>query len=228
MQCVGACEQQFVRPRVAGKRVVLRNASQSSSFMSGAPLAKGRAARGLAHLQGRTSLSEPRRSDCIAALQRPQPRVALGLALQGLATAAIDVSDGLLADLGHILEASGVSAQLKIAALPAPTLERDAYLSGGDDYELVFTVPAQARTAVAELATELALPLTRIGSIMAGPTVSIELHDLKGRIVEPPHRGYDHFMSPLEAGTVSPDMSLPEAGTVSPDMSLPEAGTVSP
>jgi thiamine-monophosphate kinase len=212
---------------VAAGKALRRGGARAGDeiWVSGQP---GRAALGLAHLQGRTSLSEPRRSDCIAALQRPQPRVALGLALQGLATAAIDVSDGLLADLGHILEASGVSAQLKIAALPAPTLERDAYLSGGDDYELVFTVPAQARTAVAELATELALPLTRIGSIMAGPTVSIELHDLKGRIVEPPHRGYDHFMSPLEAGTVSPDMSLPEAGTVSPDMSLPEAGTVSP
>jgi thiamine-monophosphate kinase len=71
-------------------------------WVSGRP---GRAALGLAHLQGRIRLDEPELSDCIAALQRPQPRVALGLALQGLATSAIDVSDGLLADLGHILEA---------------------------------------------------------------------------------------------------------------------------
>ncbi len=188
---------------VASGKALRRSGARAGDdvWVSGKP---GQAALGLAHLQGRTALSEPHRADCIAALQRPQPRVALGLALQGLATAAIDVSDGLLADLGHILEASAVSAQLTIAVPPAPTLERDAYLSGGDDYELVFTVPAQARTAVTALATKLALPLTRIGSILAGPRGSIELRDLEGRIVEPPHRGYDHFMSLPEAGTVAP------------------------
>ncbi|MBI5108068.1 MAG: thiamine-phosphate kinase [Rhodocyclales bacterium] len=168
-------------------------------WVSGWP---GRAALGLAHLQGRTVLDQARRADCIAALQRPQPRVALGLALQGLASAAIDVSDGLLADLGHILEASGVSAQVKIGVPPAPTPERDAWLSGGDDYELVFTAPAQARTAVAALATELALPLVHIGSVTTGPAGSIELRDLEGRIVEPPRRGYDHFADgPAPAGS---------------------------
>jgi thiamine-monophosphate kinase len=85
---------------VAAGKALRRSGARAGDeiWVSGQP---GRAALGLAHLQGRTSLSEPRRSDCIAALQRPQPRVALGLALQGLATAAIDVSDGLLADLGH-------------------------------------------------------------------------------------------------------------------------------
>jgi thiamine-monophosphate kinase len=76
-------------------------------WVSGMP---GRAARGLAHLQGRLALSGAERADCLAALHRPQPRVALGLALRGIASAAIDVSDGLLADLGHILAQSGVAA----------------------------------------------------------------------------------------------------------------------
>jgi thiamine-monophosphate kinase len=149
--------------------------------------------------------------------------------LQGLATAAIDVSDGLLADLGHILESSGVSAQLKIAALPAPTLERDAYLSGGDDYELAFTASLTKHADIAALSQTLGLALAAIGTIEAGPAGRMDVFDAAGTPINAPRRGYDHFMSPLEAGTVSPDMSLPEAGTVSPaDMSLPEAGTVSP
>ncbi len=90
-------------------------------WVSGRP---GRAALGLAHLQGRTVLAEPQLSDCLAALNRPQPRVALGLALRGLATAAIDVSDGLLADLGHILDASGVAAQLQFAVSLPPTFSK--------------------------------------------------------------------------------------------------------
>jgi thiamine-monophosphate kinase len=159
-------------------------------WVSGRP---GRAALGLAHLQGRTVLDEARRADCIAALQRPQPRVALGLALQGLATAAIDVSDGLLADLGHILEASGVSAQLKIAALPAPTLERDAYLAGGDDYELVFTAPLAKHADIAALSQTLGLALACIGRIEAGPAGRMDVFDADGTPVDVPRRGYDHF-----------------------------------
>jgi thiamine-monophosphate kinase len=196
-------------------------------WVSGRP---GRAALGLAHLQGRFRLDEPELADCIAALQRPQPRVALGLALQGAATAAIDVSDGLLADLGHILEASGVAAQLKVAVPPAPTFARDAWLAGGDDYELVFTVPPAQHADIAALSQVLGLALTCIGRIEAGAAGRIDLTGRDGAPIEAPRRGYDHFMSLPEAGTVSPaDMSLPEAGTVSPaDMSLPEAGTVSP
>lgn len=159
-------------------------------WVSGQP---GRAALGLAHLQGRTVLSEPRRANCIAALQRPQPRVALGLALQGLATAAIDVSDGLLADLGHILESSGVAAQLKIAVPSAPTLERDTYLSGGDDYELVFTVPAARQADVENLSQTLGLALTRIGRIEGGPTGRMDVFDSDGKLVNAARRGYDHF-----------------------------------
>jgi thiamine-monophosphate kinase len=159
-------------------------------WVSGQP---GRAALGLANLQGRTALSEPLLSDCVAALQRPQPRVTLGLALQGLATAAIDVSDGLLADLGHILEASAVSAQLKIAVPPAPTLERDAWLSGGDDYELVFTVPLAKHADIVALSQTLGLALTCIGRIEAGPAGRMDVFDADGTPIDVPRRGYDHF-----------------------------------
>jgi len=196
-------------------------------WVSGQP---GRAAMGLAHLQGRIRLDEPELSDCLAALHRPQPRVALGLALQGRATAAIDVSDGLLADLGHILDASGLSASLKIAVTcprsgvpgtqgePAPTFARDAWLAGGDDYELVFTAPAPKHAEIDALGQGLGLALTCIGRIEDGPVGRIDLTDADGTPIAASRRGYDHFMSPLEAGTVSPaDMSRPEAGTVSQD-----------
>jgi thiamine-monophosphate kinase len=177
---------------VAAGKALRRNGARAGDdiWVSGRP---GRAALGLAHLQGRTVLDEARRADCIAALQRPQPRVALGLALRGLATAAIDVSDGLLADLGHILEASAVSAQLKIAVPPAPTLERDAWLSGGDDYELVFTVPLAKHADIVALSQTLGLALTCIGHIEAGPAGRMDLFDAAGAPVTAPRRGYDHF-----------------------------------
>jgi thiamine-monophosphate kinase len=180
-------------------------------WVSGTP---GRAALGLAHLQGRIVLAEPQLADCLAALHRPQPRVELGLALRGLATAAIDVSDGLLADLGHILDASGVAARLRLAvspkgtssgASPAPTFPDECLLSGGDDYELAFTVPAARRTDVEALADALSLALTRIGTIETGTPGAIDLRDLDDRPVEVAQRGYDHFMSRRGAGTVSQD-----------------------
>jgi thiamine-monophosphate kinase len=187
-------------------------------WVSGHP---GRAALGLAHLQGQTVLSEPALTDCLAALHRPQPRVALGLALRGLATAAIDVSDGLLADLGHILKASNVAARLQPAVLPAPTLlapharnpgslpptggltsawdgpaptfERDCYLSGGDDYELVFTASATRHAEIVALAASLALPLTCIGNIAAGIPGQLTVLDATGQPLDIARRGYDHF-----------------------------------
>ncbi len=162
-------------------------------WVSGHP---GRAALGLAHRQGHARLAEPRLSECLAALDRPQPRVALGLALRGLASAAIDVSDGLLADLGHILEASGVSAELQIPDLPPPGIERECLLAGGDDYELVFTAPAARRGEVAALSAQLALPLTRIGHVeatSAGVLPRLSLRDAEGQPIEIGHRGWDHF-----------------------------------
>lgn len=173
-----------------------------SIWISGRP---GQAALGLAHLQGRTSLTGTQLADCLAALHRPQPRLALGLVLRGLATAAIDVSDGLLADLGHILARSALAARLQIPGLPAAGLERDCWLSGGDDYELLFTAPAARDADVAALAATLRLPLTRIGQITAGPPGELILHDADGATITPARRGFDHFMSPPQAGAASQD-----------------------
>lgn len=159
-------------------------------WVSGCP---GRAALGLAHLQGRLVLDDSRRNDCVAALLRPQPRVALGLALHGLASACIDVSDGVLADLGHILEASGVAATLRLAVSPAPTPDEQAWLAGGDDYELLFTASPGRHGELETLAGHLGLPLTAIGCIEDGTPGAIDLRDLAGRPVAFGRRGYDHF-----------------------------------
>ncbi|OHC69193.1 MAG: thiamine-phosphate kinase [Rhodocyclales bacterium GWA2_65_20] len=177
----------------AGQALRRAGAKQGDSiWVSGKP---GRAALGLAHLQGRTRLAEPALTECLAALHRPQPRVSLGLALRGIASAAIDVSDGLLADLGHLLEQSGLAARLHIPNLPAAGLERDCWLSGGDDYELLFTAAAAFDSDIAALADKLELPLTRIGEIVTGAPGGIVLRDDGGNVVTPASRGYDHFMS---------------------------------
>ena len=134
-------------------------------------------------------------------MHRPQPRVELGLALRGIATAAIDVSDGLLADLGHVLEASKVSADLRIDHLLAPCAEvdlslpqvRDCVLAGGDDYELAFTAPVERRAAVEALASHLRLALTRFGSIAASGPDRITLRDSEDAPVPLGRLGYDHF-----------------------------------
>jgi len=160
----------------------------------------GDAALALAHLQDRITLSAAELSACLPALHQPQPRVALGLALRGVATGAIDISDGLLADLGHILEASQVGAQLDFAALPtspvlyghlSSPLARQCVLSGGDDYELCFTVPAARHAELPEIAARLNLPLTSIGKIVAGRGCIV--HDAAGNPLNVEAGGYDHF-----------------------------------
>jgi thiamine-monophosphate kinase len=184
--CVTICGE------VPNGQALLRSGAQAGDqiWVSGAP---GRAAQGLAHLQGQTLLAEPALTDCLAALHRPQPRVELGIALRGLATAAIDVSDGLLADLGHILTASGRAATLRIAVLPAPSFAREAYLSGGDDYELLFTAPSARHGEVVALAAHLDLPLHCIGSITPGTPGHLAVFDATGAPVDIVRRGYDHF-----------------------------------
>ena len=156
----------------------------------------GDAALALAHLQGHIALSETQFAACAPRLHQPQPRVALGLALRGLANSAIDVSDGLLADLGHILDASQVGAEIEIEALPVSRLlleqeQQRLALSGGDDYELCFTVPAARRAEVERISAQLALPLTRIGKIVAGQGCIV--HDAAGNPLDIEVGGYDHF-----------------------------------
>lgn len=159
----------------------------------------GDAALALAHLQGRIRLPEAGFAACAPRLHQPQPRVALGLALRGLASSVIDVSDGLLADLGHILDASQVGAEIGLEAIPASetlrSLPRDitqsCILSGGDDYELCFTVPAVRRAEVERLSPQLDLALTRIGKIVAGRGCVV--HDAAGNSLDIGVGGYDHF-----------------------------------
>jgi thiamine-monophosphate kinase len=132
-------------------------------------------------------------------LDRPEPRVALGIALSEIASAAIDVSDGLLADLGHVLAASGCGATLWVDRLPRSPSLADApagrmlegQLSGGDDYELCFSVAPERLAALQAMATHSAVPLTEIGVIEARPGIRCRRDD--GSPYEPGVRGYDHF-----------------------------------
>lgn len=170
-------------------------------WVSGRP---GRAALGLAQVRGLTMLAEIGRAECLAALHRPQPRLALGVALRGIASSAIDVSDGLLADLGHILERSGVGAIVDVAAVPADGLDgmcndaelvRNSLLAGGDDYELIFTAAAERRDEIDALAQRLRLPLTRIGRITDESAGSLSLREADGSLTVPVRRGYQHFVT---------------------------------
>jgi thiamine-monophosphate kinase len=193
-----------ITPTVFGEvpqdRTLTRSGAKAGDelWVSGAP---GRAALGLAHLQGRTRLDLAAQADCVAALARPQPRVALGLALRGLASAAIDISDGLLADIGHILECSKLAADIEYARLPRAALDacpdealaRSCLLAGGDDYELAFAAPPAHREKISALVRALQLPLTMIGRTRAGTAGEIALLDAQGQAMPIGRRGYDHF-----------------------------------
>jgi thiamine-monophosphate kinase len=160
----------------------------------------GDAALALAHLQGHIMLSDPEYAACAAALHQPQPRIALGLALRGIANSAIDISDGLLADLGHILDASQLAARLDFSALPvSPALRgrlqhplaMQCVLSGGDDYELCFTAPAAQHAEILDIAARLKSPLTHIGTIVSG--LGCRVLDAAGEPINIGATGYDHF-----------------------------------
>jgi len=160
----------------------------------------GDAALALAHLQGRITLSGSQISCCIQSLQQPQPRVALGLALRGLANSAVDISDGLLADLGHILDSSAVAAEIGLMLLPVSSLMshyvqqpmgRHFVLSGGDDYELCFTAPVTHHAEIKSIGSRLELPLTCIGKVVAGRGCVV--HDASGNLINMDNGGYDHF-----------------------------------
>ncbi len=166
-------------------------------WVSGWP---GLAALGLRHLLDGTPLDAEWRDTCVEALERPQPRVALGLALRGVARAMLDVSDGLAGDLAHILERSACGAVLDEAALPLAraqaacgdtALAQRCVLAGGDDYELLFCAAPGERDAVAAISKQLNLPLSRIGTCVAQPGLQLQQRD--GAIVALPARGFDHF-----------------------------------
>jgi thiamine-monophosphate kinase len=131
----------------------------------------------------------------------PQPRVRLGPRLLGVASAAMDISDGLVADLGHLARVSGVSAVVEEALVPLSPAGRAAvkrhrdllprFLTGGDDYEILFTAPPSTASAIAALAKELDLPLTRIGAVKAGKGVTVLDAAGAPRTFEKP--GWTHF-----------------------------------
>lgn len=134
-----------------------------------------------------------------AALARPTPRLALGQALVGLASACIDLSDGLLADLGHVCQASGLGARLDLARLPAsaavaalPDEERwPLQIAGGDDYELCFTIDPEQASRLGDLSERLDLSLTDVGCLEPGREVRCLRAD--GSEYRPPRRGFEHF-----------------------------------
>jgi thiamine-monophosphate kinase len=165
----------------------------------------GDAALALAALQQRTTLAPEALSAARQKLEAPEPRIDLGLRLRGVATAAIDISDGLTGDVAHILDASHVGARIDLAALPRTAalaaqlggverpLALSCLLAGGDDYELCFTAPPASRDRIAAIAAELALPLTRIGVITA--TSGLDVRDESGRSLGALPPAFDHFAS---------------------------------
>lgn len=166
--------------------------------------ALGSAALGLAHLQKKLVLPDAVLADCLKALHQPQPRLAIGMRLRGIAHSCIDISDGLVADLAHILKASGVGAEIDLENIPClasvtqllveqslhSSVFQQAMLAGGDDYELCFTAPKHKRGEVEALGLQLGLPVTCIGEIRAGTGVQV---NYLNQPVSFTKRGFDHF-----------------------------------
>lgn len=160
----------------------------------------GDAALAVAHRRGLLKLAEGDYMEAVMRLYEPIPRVKLGQALRGLATSAIDISDGLLSDLGHICALSKVGATVESERLPVSAIGAKhvdtpagltAVVAGGDDYELCFTAPASARDSIEDLTEVLGIPLTRIGEIRKGKGVSLLGEDDKPIAID--GRGFDHF-----------------------------------
>ena len=179
-------------------RLLRRNgaAAGDALFVSGTI---GDAALGLAIKLGR--LKAKGGADLLARLHYPEPRVALGQRLLGVASAALDVSDGLVQDAGHIAETSGLAIEIEAGRVPLSSAAASILadhpdrladiLSGGDDYELVFSGPARAEAAIQALATELGVPIARIGRLLPGSGVTVL--DYAGRPMPLARGGYQHF-----------------------------------
>lgn len=156
----------------------------------------GDAAIGLRVLRG-LAVTEDEALELVGRYRTPSPRLVLGQALRGLASSAIDVSDGLVADLAHICAESKVAAVIHGATLPLSDVARgvpgarEAALTGGDDYELLFTAPSARRSAVECLASRVGHAITRIGSMKEGAGVRVVEAD--GQPIALPRQGWRHF-----------------------------------
>jgi thiamine-monophosphate kinase len=189
---VGACG--FVPPGQALTRAGARPGDRI--YVSGV---LGEAGLALPMLRGQLELPEEYQAAVLERFHRPWPRVREGLALRGLASACIDISDGLLADLGHVLEQSGVGARIDLSRLPVSpaydtvfsALGWDTALAAGDDYELCFTLPPAREQALHRAAAGFAGSLSWIGEIEA--EAGLRIMDEAGRPYRPARRGYDHF-----------------------------------
>lgn len=185
---------------VAPGQTLRRDAAQAGDdiWVSGA---LGDARLALAAYRNELAVDNATLAAAAERMHAPMPRVALGLALLGIAHAAIDVSDGLIGDLGHILKRSNVGATLSVDLLPiGPMLSRRAEdvrrrfaLAGGDDYELCFTAPQNKREAVLAAAISTSTPVTCVGSIDAAP--GLRLVDENGAPLDLHLTSFDHFAS---------------------------------
>ena len=138
-------------------------------------------------------------SAVIERLEWPQPRIALGIGLRGVASAAIDVSDGLAGDLGHVLKSSRLAATIQWDAVPRSqvlqgldvALQQRCVFTGGDDYELLFAAPRSAAGAVEAAARAAGVAVVRIGNLQSGQGLAVVGSD--GRSVDIAARAFDHF-----------------------------------
>ncbi|MBI1985440.1 MAG: thiamine-phosphate kinase [Rhodospirillales bacterium] len=194
---------------VAKGREIRRNGARAGDliYISGTI---GDATLGLKVMQdGIAGLGKRHAKTLVGRYRRPQPRVRLGLGLVGLATAAIDVSDGLIADLGHVAQTSRCTAEIDVERVPLSAAARAAIaldprlrertLTGGDDYELAFTARPSHRNAVAALARQVRLPLTEIGRMRRarkdskGGARLVDVRDGAGHLLPIVRTGYRHF-----------------------------------
>jgi len=201
-------------------RALLRSGAAPGDwlYVSGAV---GEARLALEAFRGRVGLPQDLFEAARRAMERPEPRVALGLALRGVASSAIDISDGLLGDLGHILARSQVGATVEIDTVPrgpglalqGQALQRECALAGGDDYELLFTAPPGREAQVMAAAREAGVAVTCIGRIDAEP--GLRLVDGLGAPVTRTYLSFDHFR---------PDPAPPGAGSSSRADAPPPGG----
>jgi thiamine-monophosphate kinase len=161
----------------------------------------GDAALALAHIRGRVKLEDEALSRCLARLEAPEPRVGLGRKLRGLASSAIDISDGLLADLGHIAQCSRLGAELDYEALPRSAmlascpdraLADSCMFAGGDDYELLFTASPAKRAEIEAAGRAAEVAVTRIGRVVT-TAAGVSVVDRAGKPISVAERGFEHF-----------------------------------